>query len=183
MKIEKLPITDLVKNEGQIEGIPANPRQWTKADVEKIAKSLKETPELFEMRPCLVYEQDGKYIVLGGNLRLEGALKNKEKEVPCIVVPRGTPVSKLKEIVIKDNGSFGKWDFDALANEWDDLPLTEWGVPAWENEEEKSNNDIDLSENINAEYKVEIECMNEAEQQSIYDDFTKRGYKCKILTL
>ena len=40
-------------------------------------------------------------------------------------------VDKLKEIVIKDNGAFGAWDWDALANEWDDLDLTAWGVPAW----------------------------------------------------
>ena len=38
-------------------------------------------------------------------------------------------IEKLREIVIKDNGSFGAWDFDMLANEWDDLPLADWGVP------------------------------------------------------
>lgn len=32
---------------------------------------------------------------------------------------------------MKDNGSFGAWDWDALANEWDELPLGDWGVPAW----------------------------------------------------
>jgi hypothetical protein len=70
--------------------------------------------------------------VLGGNFRLAASRENKAKEVPCIVFPADTPVDKLKEIVIKDNGSFGSWDFDALANEWDDLPLTDWGTPAWE---------------------------------------------------
>ena len=44
-------------------------------------------------------------------------------------------IAKMKEIVLKDNGSWGAWDFDALANEWDDLPLTDWGVPAWKTEE------------------------------------------------
>ena len=33
---------------------------------------------------------------------------------------------------MKDNGSFGSWDFDELANAWDDMPLTDWGIPAWE---------------------------------------------------
>lgn len=57
-------------------------------------------------------------------------------QVPCIIFDASTPVDKLAEIVIKDNGSFGSWDYDQLANEWDSNPLTEWGVPAWEAEQE-----------------------------------------------
>jgi hypothetical protein len=53
-------------------------------------------------------------------------------DAPCMVMPENTPMEKLREIVIKDNGSFGSWDYDMLANEWDDLPLPEWGVPAWD---------------------------------------------------
>lgn len=131
MQIVKLKLSELAPNTGQIPGLPINPRQWTKGDVDAIAKSLKETPELFEARPVLVVPHDGKYVILGGNLRYEGARANKEKEVPAIVFPEDTPLEKLKEVVIKDNGSFGTWDFDELANNWDDLPLGDWGVPAW----------------------------------------------------
>ena len=131
MQIVKLKLAELAPNTGQIPGLPINPRQWTKGDVDKIAASLKETPELFEARPVLVIPHDGKYVILGGNLRYEGARANKEKEVPAIIFPEDTPVEKLKEVVIKDNGAFGAWDYDALANEWDDLPLGDWGVPAW----------------------------------------------------
>ena len=131
MQIVKLKLTELAPNTGQIPGLPINPRQWTKGDVDKIAASLKETPELFDARPVLVVPHDGKYIILGGNLRYEGARANKEKEVPAIIFPEDTPVEKMKEIVVKDNGAFGAWDYDALANEWDDLPLGDWGVPAW----------------------------------------------------
>ena len=129
MEIVRLKMKDLLPNAGQIEGLPVNPRQWTRSDIDKIAASLRETPELFEARPIIVTPHDGKYVILGGNLRYEGARANKDTDAPCIVVPEGTPPEKLKEIVIKDNGSFGAWDFDALANEWDDLPLTDWGVP------------------------------------------------------
>lgn len=145
MIIQKLRVKDLEPNEGQIQGLPVNPRQWTKDDIEKISKSLQETPELFEMRPCIVYPLQDKYIILGGNLRFQGAKKNKEKEIPCIVIDKETSLDKLKEIVIKDNGSFGSWDFDALANEWDDLPLTDWGVPAW-NSEDASEDATDASQ-------------------------------------
>ena len=56
------------------------------------------------------------------------------KTVPCVIYYPETEddYSVIKRRAIKDNGSFGAWDFDALANEWDDLPLPEWGVPSWE---------------------------------------------------
>lgn len=132
MKIEKIKCSQLSANTGQVEGLPKNPRQWTRSDLERLARSLKETPELFEARPCLVYPHEGKYIILGGNMRFAAAKENGAKEVPCIVFPPDTPAEKLREIVIKDNGAFGSWDFDDLANEWDDLPLVEFGVPVWD---------------------------------------------------
>ena len=141
MEIVRLPLSKLEANIGQIPDLPMNPRQWTQDDIESLAKSLAETPELFEARPLLVVPHEGKYVILGGNLRFEACRKNKDKEAPCIVFPEDTTVEKLKEIVVKDNGTFGAWDWDALANEWDDLPLTEWGVPTWKNQQ--GDTDID----------------------------------------
>jgi hypothetical protein len=131
MQTTRIKLADLVPNTGQVPGLPSNPRQWTKSDIDRIAASLKETPELFEARPIIAVPHDGKFVILGGNLRYEGARKNKDKDAPVCVIPEDTPVDKMKEIVIKDNGSFGAWDYDALANEWDDLALADWGVPAW----------------------------------------------------
>lgn len=124
-------IKDIEQNTGQIAGLPANPRQWKKADVESLAKSIEETPELLDARPLIVMPHDGKYIVLGGNLRLAALKHLGRKEAPVYVLPDDTPIDKQKEIVIKDNGSFGSWDTDVLANEWDDCPLADWGVPEW----------------------------------------------------
>lgn len=131
--IEYLPIAALRQNTGQIEGLPSNPRQWTQTDIDRLAKSLEETPELFEARPLIVYPYGNEYVILGGNLRYEGAKKNKMQEVPVHILEEGLSIDKLKEIVIKDNGSFGEWDYDILANEWDDLPLSDWGLPDWMN--------------------------------------------------
>lgn len=36
-----------------------------------------------------------------------------------------------RQFIIKDNATFGEWDWDALANEWDSDELNEWGVPVW----------------------------------------------------
>ena len=184
MQTTRIKLADLIPNTGQVPGLPSNPRQWTKSDIDRIAASLKETPELFEARPIIAVPHDGKFVILGGNLRYEGARKNKDKDAPVCVIPEDTPVDKMKEIVIKDNGSFGAWDYDSLANEWDDLALGDWGVPAWNTEEEKPISDKpDLSDQIEYQYKVEITCENEAEQEKMYNELTERGFQCHILTL
>lgn len=128
METIRIKTSKLVQNTGQIEGLPANPREWTQTDIDRLKKSIEETPELLEARGLIVYEHEGKYIVLGGNLRLAACKALKMKEIPCVVLPAETPVEKMKEIVIKDNGSFGSWDMDALINEWGDLDLSGWGV-------------------------------------------------------
>ena len=118
----------LEENKGQIEGLPANPRQWTRMDLDSLKKSFEETPELLEARGCIAVPHEGRFVVLGGNMRLSACRELGMKEVPCYVFPESTPTAKLKEIVIKDNGSFGAWDFDMLANEWSDLALSDFGV-------------------------------------------------------
>lgn len=184
MQIQKIKLAQLAPNTGQIPGLPSNPRQWTKSDVERIAASLAETPELFEARPIIAIPYNGQLVILGGNLRYEGARKNKDKEVPVVVIPEDTPVEKMREIVIKDNGAFGQWDFDQLANEWSDLDLIGWGVPAWETEEEKPISDKpDLSDELDVNFRLEISFDNEEEQEAMYNELTERGYQCKVLTL
>ena len=184
MEVTRLPLGKVKQNTGQIDGLPSNPRQWTQTDIDRIAKSLEETPELFEARPLIVYEQDGEYIILGGNLRYEGAKKNKMQDVPVHILEQGLSIDKLKEIVLKDNGSFGDWDMDALANEWDDLPLKEWGVDvSWDVPkivEEKEHED--LSDKVDALFQICIDCADEAEQEQFYNEL-KDKYPCRVLTL
>lgn len=128
MEQRRISVAKLKSNSGQIDGVPANPREWTKEDVSKLAKSIEQTPELLEARGIIVYPHNGDYVVMGGNMRLAAIKQLGLKDAPCIVLPEDMSTDKLREIVIKDNGSFGKWDFDALGNEWDDLPLSDFGV-------------------------------------------------------
>ena len=129
MEHKRIKLSKLVQNNGQLDGVPKNPRQWSKDDVERLKKSIEETPELLQARGCIVYPLDDKYVVLGGNMRLTACKQLGHKEVDCVVLDPETSPEKLREIVIKDNGSFGAWDFDMLSNEWDDLPLADYGVP------------------------------------------------------
>lgn len=132
MEIKRIRLTDLELNRGQVEGLPSNPRQWGKGELANLVKSIRETPELLEARGLIVWPYAGKYVILGGNMRFSALREMNAVDAPCMVMPQDTPIEKLREIVIKDNGSFGSWDYDMLANEWDDLPLPEWGVPAWD---------------------------------------------------
>lgn len=184
METIRIALKDLVQNTGQIPGVPANPRQWTKKEIDKIAKSLQETPELFEARPIIVIPWEGKYIILGGNLRYEGCKRNKDKDAPCFIIPEDTPVDKMKEIIIKDNGSFGEWDYDALGNLWDDLPLADWGVPAWDSpdadEEIPSDLDADGKEKP---YVLKVTFPTADKMTSFvmaYKDILEKDYGCTM---
>lgn len=136
-----IDISLLDPNEGQIDGLPSNPRRWSADELERLCRSIEETPELLEARGIIVVPHAGRYIVLGGNMRVAALRKLGHTEAPCIVLPETTPAEKLREIVIKDNGSFGEWDTALLSSGWSDLPLDEWGVRAEWDEESSGGSD------------------------------------------
>lgn len=145
----------LEENKGQIEGLPANPRQWTRMDLDSLKKSIEETPELLEARGCIAVPHEGRFVVLGGNMRLSACRELGMKEVPCYVFPESAPTAKLKEIVIKDNGSFGAWDFDMLANEWSDLALSDFGVQIPEDWTEETKEKEEKAKDDNFDEEME----------------------------
>lgn len=165
-----LPLASLVRNEGQIKGLPTNPRQWTKTEINRLKKSIKETPELLEARGLIVYPHKNQYVILGGNMRYTALKELGVEQAPCVLLPEELPLAKLKEIVIKDNGSFGEWDFDLLGNEWDDLPLSDWGVPAWEAEKEMELSTKGREEND--EYNAFVDKFNEEAPLTTDDCYT-----------
>lgn len=135
-----LNVADLQPNEGQLEsiGVHANPRQISEADYAKLVSSLREK-NLTGVLPLKVYQHQGAWIVLGGNMRLRAMQEIGIEKVSCIVVPGDMDAESLNEIIIKDNSTFGTWDMDALANEWDADKLAAWGVdvPQYEEQEQE----------------------------------------------
>lgn len=192
-----LKVSSLVQNNGQLGWLPKNPRQWTQTDIDRTAASIREDEDFLEDRPLLVVPKDAKtWVVFAGNLRLTAAKKIGLKEVPCIAYARETEEddTTIKRRAMKDNGSYGAWDYDALANEWDDLPLQDWGVPSWKEEEgepldgtpaptEEGGTPSGTPFNYEAQYGVIVTCRSEEEQMEVYNRLTGEGYECKVVSV
>jgi DNA modification methylase len=125
MKVIKANIGDVKIN-------PNNPRLIKDDKFKKLVQSIKDFPEMLEIRPIVV---NSDMVVLGGNMRLKACKEAGIKEIPIIIADNLTE-EQQREFLIKDNVSGGEWDWDMLANEWDAEELTDWGldVPVFDNE-------------------------------------------------
>lgn len=185
-----LPLSAIEPNEGQLEGLPSNPRNITREKLALLKKSVQEHPDMLSLRGLLVYQLDnGHYIAIGGNMRLKAMQELGYTEAPCVIVPKETPIEELKAYSIIDNNGFGKWDWDMLANEWDENQLMDWGVdlPIFDGVSQSGSAgakpEKDLSDKVVDVYEVVVECMGESEQERIFNKLTGEGYKCRVLTL
>jgi DNA modification methylase len=107
---------------------PKNPRIIKDDKFRKLVKSIQEFPDMLNKRPLIVFtDTDGKFVVLGGNMRLKACKEIGLKEIPVILADEWTEEQKA-EFLIKDNVGFGEWDWDQLANEWDAEKLDDWGL-------------------------------------------------------
>lgn len=136
MQRAKIDISKVIPNEGQLEGLPRNPRLIKDEKFRKLCRSIQSLPEMTEARDILVYPYNGSYVVIGGNMRLQAYKYLGWTEVPCCILPENMPVEKLRQMLIQDNNPFGENDWDALANEWDSLELEEWGFDVWQEPKE-----------------------------------------------
>lgn len=114
-----------------IKANPSNPRIIRDDKFKKLVESLRGFPEMMEKRPMVcVTDVDGKMFPLGGNMRLRAIQELGMKDIPdtWVTLADDWTEEKRKEFTIKDNASFGEWDWDALANEWDADLLSDWGL-------------------------------------------------------
>ena len=137
---------------GQIKPNPKNPRVIKDEKFKKLVKSLTEFPQMLEKRPLVCFtDTDGKFVVLGGNMRLKAAQEIKLKELPVMLADDWTDEQK-NEFLIKDNVGFGEWDWDDLANNWDAEQLTDWGldIPDFAvNAPEAEEDDYEIPDEVN----------------------------------
>ena len=117
MQVKETKISEIKTN-------PNNPRLIKDDKFAKLVKSIKEFPEMLDLRPIVVNDD---MIVLGGNMRLKACKEAGLKVVPVIKASELTE-EQQRRFIIADNVGFGEWDWEMLGNEWEAEQLEEWGL-------------------------------------------------------
>lgn len=173
-----------------------NARLHSSIQINQIMQSIKE----FGFTNPLLVDQD--YNLIAGHGRLE-ALKQLNKidfkdnpilNVPCIQVKDLSDTQK-RALCLADNqiALNSTWDneklqdeLEKLANEnfnfdcigFDDSVFNDLMADDISTDDMTTLNNKDLKER----FTLCIECNNESELQTLYDNFKDKGYKCKIIT-
>ena len=161
MKIETVKISAVKSN-------PNNPRIIKDDKFKKLVTSIKEFPQMLNIRPIVVNDE---MIVLGGNMRLKACIEAGLKEVAIIKASELTP-EQQNEFIIKDNVGFGEWDWNELANTWDAEHLTEWGLDVWQQAPE-----IDYSILDDEDLDGELSDMADGVKKAIQIEFEAEHYE------
>jgi len=111
----------------QIKANPNNPRVLRDEKFQKLKKSIEDFPKMMELRPIVIDENN---TILGGNMRFRALQDLGYKEIEDSWVKKANELTEKQkqEFIIKDNVSFGEWNWDDLANEWEVELLNEWGL-------------------------------------------------------
>jgi ParB-like chromosome segregation protein Spo0J len=153
---------------------PNNPRIIKDDKFRKLVASIKEFPKMLNIRPIVVNDS---MIVLGGNMRLKACVEAGLKEVPVINASDLTD-EEQRRFIIADNVGYGEWDWELLANEFDEEELMEWGlnVPVF------GANDIEEADkNLNSQWFLNVEFESEEKCQQWYDKLIQEGLICKVV--
>lgn len=145
-----------------------NPRTIKKDKFEKLVKSIKEFPEMLELRPIVV---NSDMNIIGGNMRFKACQEIGLKEV-YIIKAENLTKEQVQQFVIKDNVGFGEWDWDILANTWDTKELAEWGMDVWQPEE-----DVDYSILDDEDVSSELSDMTDGVKKAIQIEFEAEHYE------
>ena len=169
-KLEKRKLIDLKPH-------PKNPRQFTEKGMKDLENSIN---SIGFMQPINI-NQDGT--ILSGHAR---AMKLKElgdNEVDVYVPDRMLTPKQEEEVLVRANANTaGQWDFDILANQFEDFELVDWGFEIPQVNLDDSGTK-DLSDDLKSKYLLEIECDSEAEQEILYNRFLGEKLKVKILSI
>ena len=146
---------------------PNNPRLIKDDKFKKLVQSIKDFPEMLNIRPIVV-NQD--MIILGGNMRYKACKEAGLKEIP--IIKTDLTEEQQREFLIKDNTSGGEWDFEMLANEWNVEQLEEWGldIPSFAT-------DVDYSILDDDDVSEQLEDMTSGVKKAIQIEFEAEHYE------
>lgn len=152
-KIEKRKLADLKPH-------PKNPRQFTEKGMKDLENSIN---SIGFMQPINI-NQDGT--ILSGHARTLKLKEMGETEVDVYVPDRLLTPKQEEEVLVRANANTaGQWDFDILANEFEDFELQEWGL------------EIPQVSNVNLDdFFTENQNQNEEEKNKIILEYTQEDY-------
>ena len=154
----------------EIKSNVSNPRIIKDAKFKKLVKSIKEFPEMLDLRPIVIDENN---IILGGNMRHKACIEAGLTEVP-VKIAKGLTVEQKQEFIIKDNVSFGEWEWDILGNEWSTKDLSNWGLDVWQNQDDIYEEEL-FEEGSNAIENNEVTItlkVPRTEYESLFSELT-----------
>jgi len=179
MQIEQLKVGDLIPYVN-------NSRTHSDEQVMQVASSIKE----FGFTNPILIDDDGG--IIAGHGRLMAAKKLDIDEVPCIRLGYLSEAQR-KAYVIADNklALNSGWDNDLLKIELMqldsidfDLNLTGFDLSELANIFDPVTEEIELKEQAYSEtFNIIIECDDEQNQESIYNELQEKGYKCQVQSL
>mgnify|MGYP003462413784 CR=1 FL=1 len=162
---------DLVKI-SEVKLNPNNPRLIKDDKFKKLVQSIKDFPEMLNIRPIVV-NQD--MVILGGNMRYKACKEAGLKEIPIIIAD--LTEDQQREFLIKDNVSGGEWDWEILANEWNSEELEVWGLdlPTFApdidydilNDDDVSSQLEDMTNGVKKAIQIEFEAEHYEEAYSL----------------
>ena len=178
----KLKINQLKSNE-------SNPRIIKEAKFKKLVQSIKDFPEMLELRPIIVDENN---TILGGNMRYKACVEAGLKEVP-VKTAKGLTDEQKQEFIVKDNVGYGEWDWDMLGNEWNNVKLAEWGMDVWQPEKEVDYSildDLDLSgdlqnkqDSVKRAIQIEFDPEHYDEANTLIKEAREKGKDVGLIVL
>jgi len=149
----------------QIRNNENNPRIIKDYKFKQLVKSIKEFPEMLKLRPIVV---NSDMVVLGGNMRLKACKEAGLKEVWILKADELTE-QQQREFIVKDNVGFGEWDWDVLANEWDNQQLEDWGleVIGFDVDEDDLSDEFSLPDGDKAPFQQQTYTLADAQAEQI----------------
>ena len=159
-----------------LETNPHNPRTISKDSYEKLKASIERNPD--GLTANKIAYKDG--IIISGNQRYraltELGLEHKKEWFKDL---SGWTQEQIDEWIIQSNISAGEWDWDILANEWEQTDLEEWGVDI----PQQIDDDDKPEPEALYQFRIEVICDNEEQQETLFNKLKGEGFDCRLLTL
>lgn len=158
-----------------------NPRVIKDNKFKKLVKSIQEFPEMLNIRPIVV---NSKMIVLGGNQRLKACSEAGLTKIP-IIIAENLSKEKQDEFILKDNSSFGEWDFESLKANFPSHKLNDWGIEINFSlpsvvEEEQNEAISSIAPSENPVYEMSEEDLTDANEDSENEEQEEEEFYRKI---